>query len=149
MLILLTKDQIATHQHIITVAIEKSLPPIIRQGDPNRTTNILAAMFTGEMLCWIWVDPTRQEKQVTTWVFTTPTFDKCTGVRNLLIYGMYSTDTGKAVMRKYADGMKTLTVYAREKGYHQVIMYSSNEHIIEICKTLGGDTSYTFIAMEV
>ena len=73
--------------------------------------------------------------------------DFYTETKNLLIYSLWGVQRINPDV--WIDGLKYLKRFAKEKECFRVIAYTDLPNILSIVKKLGGNTSITFISMEV
>ena len=124
-----------------------SIPPTTSNLEQH-TNNVLAAIMRGDIDCWVIVsregDPKRAAKGV---VFTGLVVDSFSMTKNMLINGVFSYE--RIDMSLWADGLETLRKDAKRKGCHLIIGYTSIPRMIDIVKSLGGNTETTLITLEV
>ncbi len=143
MIIKLDEDQITRHWDVIKFSILESVPPIT-YGSQNTINNMLKALLTGQMQCWVMLDKDKQTQGVVT---TTMTADTCSGVKNLMIYSVYGL---KFISdQEWVEHLQSLRKFAAAKGCHRIISYTAVARLIKLARNLGGNTEYTFIALEV
>ncbi len=140
-----TPAQISKIWPILQKGIMEALPPVA-YGDPNRMNNILQTLLVDEAQCWV-AEKINVDTSVTRYGFciTTITEDKCSGVRNLLIYVLYGFT---AVPKdEWLNGFATLSAFAKAHGCHRVVGYTNVDSVIGFVNALGGNTEYTFLSV--
>lgn len=148
MILQATAEQITQHWDELAPAIEAALPPFA-YGAQDRMNNILRALLAGDMQCWTaWAVREGETTPLLVAIMTTAfDFDRCSGVRNLLIYSLYSVaGIGDQV---YADGIETLKKFAKTKGCHRVVALVEEPRLVEMWIRGGGEGRFTFLTMEV
>jgi len=74
-------------------------------------------------------------------------YDDASDTRNLLIYCLYGYE--EVNKESWLDGIKALTKYAKSKKCNQIIAYTEYDYIINIVKSLGAETKFTFLSFDV
>jgi len=140
----LTPDQVSEQwEDGIKDAIEYALPPLASYESPDRMGNIFTSLLSGEMVCWtIW-----KEEDICIIATLQILIDGASQTRNLLVYSLYSYMT--ITLDMWGTLVKLLTAFAREQKCSKIIAYTNVERIKEIILSVGGDTSYSFISLEV
>jgi hypothetical protein len=80
-------------------------------------------------------------------LFTTMFFNDPCRVRSLFIYSLYAYEVVSLEMWKSA--FDSLKVWARGNKCRYVIAYTENKRILEIVRSLGGNTSKVIVSLEV
>ena len=152
MILPFTLTGVGTYYDLIKEGISRSMCPI-SYASPETLNNIMAALMSGEMTCWAIYDKVGEEKKDTVlhgFIYTTTTFDKCTGVRNLLIYSVYSFSTARDfINKKWEELVRKLMEYAKKKGYYRITAYTNIPRVIDITKMVGGQAEFTFLTLDV
>jgi hypothetical protein len=141
-LIRILPNQISTHWNIISYAIEKSLPTIIPVNE-NYMNNVLTALLSESLECWVSVNEAGEiEAVLTTQILT----DFASQVKALLIYSLYGYF--QISSKSWHEGFATLSEFARNSGCRKICCYSTNDSVISICKKFGGNVE-TFITFDM
>lgn len=151
MLIKLTPSQITTYSNLIVRSVEESMPPYT-YSSYMKTNHVLESLMSGFMQCWfIYNQGKKTEVDISIEplgiMVTSILPDFYTKTTNLLIYSLFGIH--KITPDIWIDGITTLKKFAKDRGCFRVIAYSDIPNIISIVKKLGGDTSITFISIEV
>jgi hypothetical protein len=140
MLVQLLPEQISTYWPIVRYSIESSMPPTVLGAVDMNT--ILQNIMAGSIQVWASVS---QEKVVAI-ITTTIVTDIGATTSDLLIYSLYGT--GDIIGKEnWKDGFDTLRKYALGKGCTRVTAYTQSDVIKKLAKWFGGDTSWTYIAV--
>jgi len=147
----LTAKQISEQWDLIKVALEKSLPPII-EGSANRITNIFNSLLLGELQCWIGnmivVNSEQQNELVPYGVLITEIItDRCSDVRNILIYAIYSAQG--IPNGEYQEGYNTIKTFAKANGCCRIMAYTNSKAILNIVQAFGGATDFHFVTLPI
>ena len=146
MLTQLLPDQISKFWDIIKYALEQSLPPIA--GDhPDKMNRLLSSMLSGKTQCWASYIRNEEGAKSEGIVVTQILYDDPSNTKNLLIYSIYGynlVDKGT-----WLKALTTLVKYSKSQGCTQVVAYTDVPHLVEKAKSLGGDTSHTFISFNI
>jgi hypothetical protein len=143
----LLPEQIAAFWDVIKFAVEQSLPPLV-YDHPDKMNRILSAALRGTIE--VWAEYTKDEDKPPRFegiALTQELYDEPSGTKNMLIYCLYGynpIDPGS-----WARTLSVMTKYAKEKGYSQMIAYSSVPHVVNLARGLGANTDYTFISFDV
>lgn len=151
MLVQIPTETISTHYELVRTALENSLNPAT-YASPDTINNCFIALYRGDMTCWALYDqkPESDEILLHGFIFTTPTYDACTGVKNLLIYSVYTFVSVKEFLNsKWVDAMEVLKTYAKRKNYHRIIAYTNVPRVVDIVKMVGGKAEYVFLTLDV
>ncbi|MBU2249633.1 MAG: hypothetical protein KKD77_22995 [Gammaproteobacteria bacterium] len=142
MLTKLLPDQISTFWPIIKYAVEESLPPIAGEH-PDKMNRILSAMLSG--LLEVWVSYKKPSNKFEAVVVTQFLYDDASNTKNLLLYCLYGYE--QIDPSSWDEGWIVLSKYAKTKKCHSIMAYSANPYLVELAKTFGGNTDYTFISL--
>lgn len=139
MIVKLLPQQIESLWDSIRFGIIKSLAPTV---DITATTirNILCQLMRGDIQCWCIYG---EDKDIYGYVTTSIIIDANTKDRTLLIYSFSSQKQMSLDM--WEDGLKAIEKYARVNMCSIISAYTSNQSIVEITKTYGYNTDYTYI----
>ena len=146
MLTKLLPDQISKFWPIIRYAVEQSLPPMLGEH-PDKTNRLLAACLSGSLEVWASYIRREEDVKFEAILVTQILYDDASNMKNLLLYCVY----GYTVINEesWAEGYKTISKYAKAQGCSMIVAYSANEHIVELAKSFGADTSFTFISIKI
>jgi hypothetical protein len=143
MLIRLTPSQIEKYSDLIIDAVEKSMPPYT-YSSYMKSNEVLRALLADNMQCWI----IHNESVGIAGIAVTAIMpDFYTHTRNLLIYSLYGIKPIEP--NEWIESLKTLKKFAKAKGCYRIIAYTDMPNVISLVRKLGGDTSITFISIEV
>jgi hypothetical protein len=124
-------------------AIEYALPPLAHYDSPDRMGNILTSLLSGDMECWtVW-----KGEDICIIATLQVLLDNASGVRSLLIYSIYAYIN--ITINMWGTLVKFLSTLAREQNCNRIVAYTNVERVKEIIRSVGGDTSYSFISLEV
>ena len=141
-LIKILPDQVTANWDVISFAIEKSLPPFV-QITATRMSNILTALLTSNLECWISVD---KEKTIEAVATTQMLEDFASGTKTILIYSTYGFNPISEV--SWSEAFNTLCQYARNAGCQKISCYTTSEAIIHQANKFGGEIE-TFISFNL
>ncbi len=141
-------DQVARHWEQIGYWIEQALPPIVdSRKSSERMNNILESILVGRLdvhLFLIYEDekPTIYATMVTAIILSVDSNDK-----ELLIYSVYgSRRMGKQIL---FEGLELIKKYAKSAGCSAITAYTNAEGIKALFKNIGGDSSFTYLRLEI
>jgi len=148
MLVKLTARQISEWWPVVKECLERTLPPFT-YASPERFANILEQLLQGGMQCWIVqrFDDSAQTVAPEGFVVTTISIDECSGVKNLLLYAVWSF--GLVSDEEYRNGWQTLVTFARASGCHRIVTYTDQKRVVQQFQMLGGEAKYAFLTYEV
>ena len=146
MLTKLLPDQVSQHWDVIKYAIEESLPPVV--GDnPDKMNNILMSILTDKTQCWASYVRDESETRFEGIVLTRILYDDASDTKSLLIYCLYGYE--KVDKESWLGGIKALSKFALSRGCVQVVAYTAHDYIVNISKSLGADSAYTFVTFDL
>ena len=145
MLVRLLPDQISKFWPIIKYAIEQSLPPIVGEH-PDKMNRILSSALCGQLDVWVSYNK-GEDNKFEGIVLTELLFDEPSGTKNLLIYCLYGYEL--VANESWLQGLISLTKYAQSRQCNKIIAYTREGDLIDLAKSLGGETDYTFISFNV
>lgn len=146
MLIQLLPEQASSMWDAIKPAIMSSMPGHWKKDDII-ATNLLQAILSENMQCWVNQDA--DSGRIDGVVLTTIFHDRCSGVKNLLIYGLASMQHAKIVDdTTWKEGMATLIKYAKTVGCDNITAYTTTQRVVDIADTLGCKKE-TFLFWEI
>jgi len=143
MLLKLLPDQVAKYWHDVSLAIERSLPPVVGEH-PDKMNRILERLLTGEMQCWA-AYRKNEEIQFIGFVVTTVTTDYCSMTRNLLLYCICGFE--KTNLQDWKEGYIALVKYGHAMQCNRIVAYTKQENLINLAKRMGGEVDYRFISV--
>jgi len=144
MLTKLLPDQVAKFWPIIKYAVEESLPPIVGEH-PDKMNRILSAALRGDLDVWASYD--REYNKFEAILITQFLYDDASNTKNLLLYCLYGYESINP--SSWTDGFEALTKYAKEKKCNSMIAYTANPKVVELAKSYGLDTMYTFLSISL
>ncbi len=138
----LTPDQISEIWQNIKVGFETGLPPVLKGGEARMLRILTNAM---DNKVQVWQITSAGEPQV--YLLTYINVDFITGVRNLLIYSMFSM--GGTPNLVWDEGFFVISKFAKANGCLSIMAFTENEEVIRIVKQLKGNTDQRLVYMEV
>ncbi len=139
-------DQISKLWDIIKYAIEQSVPP--STGDhPDKMNRILSAAISGKIEVWASYNKKDGQNKFEGLVITEFMYDDASGVKNLLLYVIYGYD--QVAKSSWINGTMILAKYAKATGCTNIVAYTRNEGFVKLANRLCGDTSYTYVSINV
>ena len=142
MLIRLLPKQVSDHWDEISDHIKESLVPTV-DVTPDLMNNILAALLSGKMVCWVSVFD--ESSRINSICVTQVLYDDASDTKSLLFYSIYSINNMSE--EEWKSGFETLRVYGKKLGCKKVIAYTNLDYIIDIAKMLGGEAKYTYLSI--
>ena len=144
----LLPEQISAFWDVIKFAVEESLPPLAGEH-PDKMNRILSAALRGTLEVWAEYVKEGEEGNIKFEgiALTQILYDEPSGTRNMLIYCLYGY--GPINPGSWARTLSVVSNYAQEKGCNQIMAYTDVEHLVNLARGLGADTSYTFISFNV
>ena len=107
MLIKLLPAQISKYWNLIGHAIEVAAPPTAHCS-PGRMNNILQALLEDRMQGWLAVEQaTNGNEKAVGVVVTTVTEETCSGLKNFLVYAVFSYSSNVVSLQIWRDGLET------------------------------------------
>ena len=147
MLIQMLPDQVSELWDVLKPSIMSSMPGHWKKDDVI-ASNILQAVLADKMQCWVYQnvdDEAKLEGVVLTSVF----HDQCSGVKNLVIYGLASMKHAKIVdIETWRSGLATLIKYGKGIGCHNIAAYTVVPRIVEVAEALKCSKE-TFLFWEI
>ncbi len=139
MLIKLFPDQISEKWEVIKFAIANSLPPSITKN-PDCMNNVLFALMSEQLLCWI----SHTADNSVNFILTTQIIeDLASREKSVLIYSAYGVNKVDKIY--WIECLQTLRKYAEGNGCGSMVAYTNVPRFINIAKSIGVDTSFTFL----
>ena len=132
-----SKEEIQKRWELISMAIEKSMPPIA-SGRAERMTNIKNNLMLGTLQAW-GVYRNESEDSLVAVGTTTVIYDFCSGAKQLLGYSIYSIDEVEDEV--WADAYKELAKFAKEHKCENICAYTESQRVFDVAKQLGSKCS--------
>ena len=143
----LLPEQVTVFWNVVKFAIEQSLPPIAI-NDPEATNRILSSILCKKTEVWAEYVKGEEEGNKFECIFLTQfVYDEPSDTKNLLIYSLYGYD--EIDSGSWARALITMVKYAKEKKCNQIVAYSSVPRVIEMAKSVGWNTDFTFLSGNV
>lgn len=149
-MLLLTKlypEQIARQWGAISPAIEAALPPITVPADAytmSRMNRVFMAILAGRLHVYVF----HTDEAVIKGIASFNVIDPIDGSgKQLFIYSVYGVEGLPS--KDLLDGIALIKDLARGLGCVSVVGYTAVDGIKELVARVGGDTSLTFLRMEV
>jgi len=149
MFIRLHTDQVQRFWNLLVTMVENSVPPIA-EGGMNRANKVCAEVYKGN--ADVWISAERKDGEVVThaMVLTTITWDRLSGVKNLLVYGVYSWgDPSGFLNAKWKEAVETLWKYGKKHGCNRIVAYTNDLKVLERAKAFGGKEICRLISFEI
>ena len=143
MLLKLLPEQVVNYWDMIEEGLEANLPPIVGEV-PEKMSNILEALITDEMQCWVSVR--EDTKEVVALLLTTVVEDKMSKSRSLLLYLVWTFKQSRA--SDWIEGFQGAQKFAKLMKCHRVISYATEPQVLKIAEKFGADFQ-TFISFPV
>ncbi len=137
-------EQISKFWPIIKYAVEESLPPITGEH-PDKMNRMLSAMLSGKVE--VWASYTKDDNKFEAILVTQFLYDDASNTKNLLLYCLYGYTN--ISLSSYRDALVFISKYAKSKGCHSLVAYSSNKDLVKFVSVLGANIDYTFISFEL
>lgn len=138
MLIKLSPDKLSETWPLIHKAIKHSSVALADMSE-ERVNNVLRALMTGYATCWTH----EAGNTITTVIITAVVEEPLSKTFNLLIYSAHMF--AKIKSDEYIEIAKTLGVYAKSMGCSKVILYCSNNKLVDILTQHGASNLYTLV----
>jgi len=136
-------EQVTSGWDVIAPMLAQSLPPTIG-NNPVIMANILTAVLTETADVWVHLD---DKGMYTAVILTTIMLDPIMNIRMLLIYCLYGLQPIEDPM--WDDGIDSLRRYAKARGCHNVIAYTSFKHVKDVMEKRGVDVTNTLLNIGV
>lgn len=138
----LTNDDVVKRWSVIKEGIMRSLPPTVPLSEDS-ISGILSSLISGRLQCWI----ENGEEEIKGLVLTGVMEDEFAGIRNLLIFSIYSNRTSSP--EDWRDGINTLKAYAKGRGCYKIIAFTDREIVESIVLKLGGQVSRVLVEFDL
>ena len=141
-------DQVARHWGQIGYWIEQALPPILdSRKSSDRMNNILESILVGRMdvhLFLVYED----EKPIIYAAITTAIISPVDGGdKELYVYSLYgSRQISKQILY---EGLELIKKYAKSVGCSTITAYTNAEGLKALFKSIGGNSSFTYLRLEI
>ena len=142
MILKLSPDQVSERWESLKVAIEKSLPPFLKDG-PIKMENILEAIVKDIMHCWVIED----DEGLAAIATTTFMPDPGTQLISLFIYTI--TSLRPVDINEWQENFKVFAKWGRSRGCSNVIAFTDVDRIVEIAKSLGGTANQVVVTLPI
>lgn len=147
MLIKLEPTQISGYWDVIKPAILGCLPPYAL-AKPEQQTRLLEALLSGKLVAWAGIAIPEGKKPVLHTLITTAIeIDAISGTKNLLIYSVFGYEFNEKEF--WLACFKVLAEYAKLQGCDRITGFSSVDRILDLAKSFGAKTEYTFVTLDV
>ena len=146
MLVKLLPDQVSDHWDEISLALRQALPPFVANSDRSMV-NILKAILSDDMQCWILYSSDDGGEKIYAIVSTKIEIDDISGTRCLLIYSFYANKP--LTSHLVTSSFETLKRFASGKGCFKIVAYTDIPKMEQLWKSLGGIAETRFIEMGV
>lgn len=147
MLIQLMPEQIANNWDFLKTAVVSNTP-METTAQEIRLNNILAGLLVGDLHLWVATNGVTGNVAISGVVVTQILSNPIAGNRNLLIYSVYGFNS-VMTKKEWTQNLLTLVKFARKQKCQQVIAYTNNEQLIEMCRSLNGDVSQRLIVFNL
>ena len=141
-------DQVVRHWEKIGNAIEQALPPIAdsRRSD-ERMNKVLESILAGKMEIHVFVVYEDEKPTVYAIMSTALTQSVDSENKELLIYSLY----GSHLITKDVlfEGIELIKKYAKSQGCSAISAYTNVEGLKVFFDRIGGNSSFTYLRLEV
>jgi len=149
-LLKLFNDQITRYWENIREMLEASAPPLV--GDnPGAVNQIMENILLGKMQCWVLYeqkgDVKAPEIRIYAMLVTQIWHEPGSFTKNLLIYALYGYSFVPEELWK--SGLESLKRWAKKKKCYAIVAFTQVPRVADLVKMLGGDTSTTFLKLEI
>ena len=134
----LLPEQISRHWELIHEVLEN----VNMSGtlfDQDIITKIAEKLVSGQVQCWVIND----DKKLAAFVFTSIISDSITGIKNLLLIGVYTFHTASDI-NIWKKGLISLQKFARGNSCRNVVFYTNVPELIQIANRFGANTEFVF-----
>ncbi len=146
MLIRLLPDDVSKMWDVIKDAIVPVLPPTGRPTE-DVENEVLSACLKGILTVWVLGKHNGNSFNVYVVGTTMPILDTPTNTWSLLIYTLRAL---RPVPKElWIEGYDKLRRYAKSNNLSAICGYTDVPQVVELVKKLGGDTSVTYLTLEV
>ena len=150
MLLRLSADQISRYWEDIKTAIIAAVPPLAR-AEQQHISQLLENLLMDRLQAWLLVTKEGEGEKAVFDIkalgITTVWKDIGTGARSLLIYALYGYSYVEPAV--WQAGFEGLKKFAASEGCHQIVAFTKVPRVLEIVKSLGGDSDTKLITLEV
>jgi len=143
MLLRMLPDQISSQWDDIWPSIEVLM--LEQSRTEKGKSNILQAMLSGEMHCWLLKDDDNDDMLA---LASTCFFYDPSGRKSLFIYTLWGYDK-PITLKLWAEAFETLQDWAAFNGCDSVMAHTSNMKLIRLVTHLGGKAEDTLIYLDV
>jgi hypothetical protein len=127
----------------INQAILVSLPPTSDERSEFISHNIYKSLMSGKMECWILVNKGETYLLATGYVIK----EDITGDTTFVVYSLYGYKPIKSnIWFLLIDEIKKR---AKALGCSKIIAYSSLDRVVQLVKTLGWNTEFSFLFLKL
>jgi hypothetical protein len=141
-------DQVARHWEKIGYAIEQALPPIVdSRKSEDRMNRILESILAGRLDVHVFVVYEDEHPIIYAIMSTAITYAVDSEDKDLLIYSLYASHS---LSREILfEGLELIKKYAKSQGCLAVSGYSNVQGVKKLFSMVGGDSSFTYLRLEV
>lgn len=146
MIAMLSPDAVANWWDLIKVGVKRTLPAFAKNA-PVILSNVLEAVFTGELKCWCIYDIEDGESKTYGFLLTYDIVDFATRskgcvITSLFTYRFLEDDLWVEFIRDLREVLKPL-------GYGFILAWTPDKRIVQMAEKSGGDVSNTLMFTEV
>jgi len=144
----LTVHQISDVWDYVKYVVEEALPPTA-STQKQRMGNILNALMSGAMECWVVYDKKEDEKIIDLYGvgLTVLNTDVCSGVKSITIYAVATFR--ETPLQYWEESLTGIVNYAKSKGCERVLGFSNIDKIKNLFVQAGGSADYTLMVLPV
>lgn len=144
MIVQLTAEQATRQWEFLSWSIMQALPPTVK-SNPNLKNNLLSAILTGKLLCWVIFRVIDGKSRVVA-VGTTTEVGDLAGTKDLLIYTLHGQLPIES--EEWIDALAQLKKWAQHCGCSRVTTYTANPIVVGKMEDLGWDTRCVYATIE-
>ena len=141
-------DQVARHWEQIGYYIEQALPPIAdSRKSEERMNSILESILVGKLDIHLFLIYEDEKPVIYGEITTAITSPVDRNDKELLIYSLFgSKRVGKQLIY---EGLELIKKYAKSVGCSSISAYSNVEGLKKFFVSIGGDSSFTYLRLEI
>jgi len=141
-------DQVARHWEQIGSYIEQALPPIVdSRKSEERMNNILESILIGKLDVHLFLVYEDEKPTIYGEITTSVVSLVDSNNKELLIYSLFgSKRVGKQLIY---EGLELIKKYAKSVGCSAITAYTNVDGLKTFFKTIGGDSSFTYLRLEI
>jgi len=143
-------DQVARYWNELGPMIEMSLPPTTSTRAESRMTNVLQALLSGRLEMFQYYDQKSDDDnsvEILGFTIIAMVDNIDFSSKDMLIYSVFAYQ--HLTKELIFEAFQLIVRYAKSVGCTAVIAYTMLPNLVKYIKSLGGQTEYTFLRLEV